>query len=111
MLLPARSRLQAFTLIELLIVLVIGSVLAIISVRFISESGRMLLDSGARQQLAATGSVINEKISRLLRPALPGSIRVTANGRCIEFIPVKVASVYTSLALNMAITDFTAVPV
>jgi len=111
MLLPARSRLQAFTLIELLIVLVVGSVLAIISVRFISESGRMLLDSGARQQLAATGSVINEKISRLLRPALPGSIRVTANGRCIEFIPVKVASVYTSLALNMAITDFSAVPV
>ncbi len=49
MLLPARSRLQAFTLIELLIVLVVGSVLAIISVRFISESGRMLLDSGARQ--------------------------------------------------------------
>ncbi len=108
---PVRSKQRAFTLIELLIVLVVGSILAIISVRFISENGRMLLDSGARQQLAATGNVINEKISRLLRPALPGSIRVTANGRCIEFIPVKAASVYTDLALNMAITDFSAVPV
>lgn len=111
MLLPARSRLQAFTLIELLIVIVVGSVLAIISVRFISESGRMLLDSSARQQLAATGSIINEKISRLLRPALPGSIRVTADGRCIEFIPVTVASVYTDLELNAPITGFSAVPV
>ena len=108
---PPRSKGQAFTLIELLIVLVVGSVLAIISVRFIGESARMLLDSGARQQLAATSSVISEKISRLLRPALPGSVRTTADGRCIEFIPVNVASVYTDLALNTAITGFSAVPV
>ncbi|MCD8530570.1 MAG: prepilin-type N-terminal cleavage/methylation domain-containing protein [Saccharospirillaceae bacterium] len=106
-----RSRQQGFTLIELLIVIVVGSILAIISVRFISESSRMLLDSGARQQLAATGSVISEKISRLLRPALPGSIRTTADGRCIEFIPVNVASVYTDLELNAPISGFSAVPV
>jgi MSHA biogenesis protein MshO len=91
---PPRSKGQAFTLIELLIVLVVGSVLAIISVRFIGESARMLLDSGARQQLAATSSVISEKISRLLRPALPGSIRTTADGRCIELANTGYVAIY-----------------
>ena len=100
-----------FTLIELLIALVVGSIIAIVSVRFVSESGRMLLDSGARQQLAATAAIISEKISRQLRPALPGSIRVTADGRCIEYIPVTAASVYTDLALNTPVSSFSVVPV
>ena len=101
---------SGFTLIELLITLMVGSIIAVISVRFIASSGQSLLDSGARQQLAATAAVINEQISRRLRQALPGSIRTTSDSLCIEFMPLLSASVYRDLDIGAALSSFTAIP-
>lgn len=88
-----------FTLIELVIVIVIGSILAIGSVAFISRSTAGFIDTGQRQQLAATAWIISQKFARDIRAALPNSVRLNADNSCIEFIPTVAASEYVQLPL------------
>jgi MSHA biogenesis protein MshO len=85
---------NGFTLIELIIVIVLLSILAVGSVKFISFSAQGYVDTVRRSELSSTGTIVNEKISRLVRDALPNSIRVTADSRCLELIPIIGASQY-----------------
>ncbi|MBQ0779683.1 MAG: prepilin-type N-terminal cleavage/methylation domain-containing protein, partial [Thalassolituus oleivorans] len=66
---------RGFTLIELVITIVLAGILATISVKFLQFSSQGLVSSAGRQQLAASGYVVNEQVSRAVRNALPGSIR------------------------------------
>ncbi|NRB38480.1 MAG: prepilin-type N-terminal cleavage/methylation domain-containing protein [Pseudomonadales bacterium] len=91
---------HGFTMIELIIVIVISSILGIGSVLFISRSTEGLINTGQRQQLAATGWIISEKFSRQLRSALPHSVRINNTNSCIEFIPTVAASEYITLPGN-----------
>ena len=102
---------RGFTLIELLIVIVLSSIVAVISVQFISRTTQGALDAAARQQLAATAAVIHEQVGRAVRQALPGSIRTTADGRCLEYIPVLTGSVYATLDTSRAVSSLTVLPV
>jgi MSHA biogenesis protein MshO len=85
---------KGFTLIELIVVIVIVSILAVGSVQFISFSARGYVDTARRSVLASTATILNEKITRALRDALPNSIRINAAQNCIEYIPVLSASRY-----------------
>lgn len=85
---------QGFTLIEIIMVIVILSVLSLGSVRFISFGAQGYVDTVRRSELSATATIVNEKISRLVRDALPGSVRVNSTQSCLEFIPVLSASRY-----------------
>lgn len=105
---------SGFTLIELVIVIVILSVLATGSVQFISFAAQGYVDTARRSGLASSASVVNEKIGRLLRQSLPGSVRVTANQACIEFIPVLSASYYVQAPIvgeSVVETEVHVVPV
>ena len=106
----AARNIRGFTLIELIIVIVLSSILAVVSVQFISRSVQGALDSANRQQLAATAAVIHEQIAAALRQALPGSVRVSADGRCVEYIPVLAGSVYAALDTSQAITELAVLP-
>lgn len=91
-----RIRLErGFTLIEIVIVIVILSILAVGSTQFISFSAQGYVDTVRRSELSSTATIVNEKISRLIRDALPNSIRITSGNRCIEFMPILAASRYT----------------
>lgn len=110
-----RSQPQSgFTFIELIIVIVILSVLSVGSVQFISFSAQGYVDTARRSSLASTASILNEKISRALRQALPGSVRVNADQSCIEFIPVLSASRYVQAPIAgspVSQTEVHAVPI
>ncbi|MEK9713148.1 MAG: type II secretion system protein [Thalassolituus sp.] len=101
---------RGFTLIELILTISVMGILALISVQFVKSSAQGFVSSAGRQQLASAGYVVNEQISRAIRDALPGSVRTTSDGLCIEYIPVKVASSYTDLQVGVSITQFSAVP-
>lgn len=95
----ASLRRFGFTLVELLIVIVIGGILATISVQFIINAVLGVSDTAERQQMVTVATLVAERISREVRQALPNSVRVfDKNGdgktECIEFIPVKQASRY-----------------
>ena len=85
-------RIRGFTLVELVIVIVILSVVATISVRFVSLSTQGAIDTSARQQRALKAAVISEQISRALRGAVPTSVRT--NGDCVEWMPIAAGSNY-----------------
>lgn len=105
---------QGFTLIELVIVIILLSVLAAGTVRFISFSAQGYLDTARRSALASTASIVNEKLSRALRQALPGSVRVNTDQSCVEFIPVLSASRYVQAPITgspVPQTEVHAVPI
>lgn len=81
-----------FTLIELVIVIVLLSILALGTTRYIIRSVEQYTVSADRTRLIAEGRVALEKVVRRLRNALPNSIRVSASGRCIEYFPVLTAA-------------------
>jgi MSHA biogenesis protein MshO len=105
-----------FTLVELVMVMVILSILAVGSVKFISFSAQGYVDTVRRSELSSTATIVNEKISRLVRDALPNSVRISADTRCLEFIPVLAASQYTQTPiagspLTIPRTTVTMVPI
>lgn len=104
---PLRER--GFTLVELITVIVILGVLALGTVGFISDSGRGLASTVARTELAGDARFLVERLSRDLRNALPGSLRVS--GGCLEFVPIVAASRYVTLPVATPATSFRSVPV
>jgi len=88
-------RRTGFTLIELLMVIVLLSIVATVSVRFVSLSTRGALDTGARQLRALQSVVISEQITRELREAFPLSVR--SNGSGSEGLPLQAGTTYLKL--------------
>lgn len=106
-------RSAGFTLIELIMVIVLLSIVATISVQFVALSTRGALDVSARQQRALQGVVISEQISRELREAFPLSIR--SEGNCLEWLPIMAGTAYTRLTRapdfeEIAVAPFSDVP-
>ncbi|MFY0699425.1 MAG: prepilin-type N-terminal cleavage/methylation domain-containing protein [Bermanella sp.] len=106
-----KNRASGFTLIEIIIVIVILSVLSIGSVQFISFSAQGYVDTARRGALASTANIANEKMTRLIREALPGSVRVNSTQSCIEFIPIIGATSYLNAPFDSAETTVSAVNV
>jgi MSHA biogenesis protein MshO len=104
-----RQRSGGFTLTELIIVIVITGIVATVSVQFVQFSVQGALDTASRQRLAQGGVIISEKLSLVLRNTLPGSIRVTDDAKCIEFIPIKAGSIYRDLTIGAPVDSFEAV--
>jgi MSHA biogenesis protein MshO len=102
---------RAFTLVELVMVMVVISILATGSVKFISQSAQGLVNSAERQSLASTASIAIEKVLRQVRGALPNSVRTFDDGgnSCIEFVPILHSSEYLSVPIIIAETDFEAI--
>ena len=98
---------RGFNLIELVVVIVVLGVLMAGTATYITNSMIAYDDVARRDQLTTQGRITIEKVSRILRSALPNSIRIQNN--CIEFLPIIGSSVYTSLPIDSAASSFTAV--
>ncbi|MCK7544290.1 type II secretion system GspH family protein [Marinobacter bryozoorum] len=102
-------RARGFTLVELVMVIVLLSIVATISVQFVAMSTRGALELSARQKRALQGVVVSEQLSRDLRSAFAFSVR--ANGNCIEWLPIAGATLYRSLTRPPDQDDIDIVPV
>ncbi len=98
-----------FTLVELITVIVILGVLAMGTVSFISDSSNGFSSTVSRTQLGTEARFVVDRLSRELRNALPGSLRVS--GGCIEYLPIVAASRYVTLPVATSATSFRSVPV
>ncbi|MGK0442418.1 MAG: MSHA biogenesis protein MshO [Pseudohongiellaceae bacterium] len=83
---------QGFTLIEMVSVIVLLGILSAGATLFIGDSVRIYTDNTRRSELTHQGRFAIERVSREIRNALPGSIRV--QGDCVEFAPIVAASSY-----------------
>ncbi len=102
------TRLTAFTLIELVMVIVVLGILATGSVKFISHSAQGLVDSAERQALASSAYIAVEKVLREVRRALPNSVHTFSDGgnTCLEMVPIRHSSEYLSVPTASPATSF-----
>ena len=103
---------RGFTLIELIVVISLLGVVSLVSVGFITSTVQGYADLTRRDQLSSAVRVAVERMARELRNALPNSIRVSADGSCMEFIPTLAASVYIAVPTSSAVASsaFASVP-
>src|SRR5690606_15244179 len=77
-----------FSLIELIVVIVVLSILATFGAQFIVSSTQNYEQTRTRALLVNTGRQALEQMTRQLRGALPYSVIVTNNNRCLKFLPI-----------------------
>lgn len=93
---------RGFSLIELIVVLTLLSVISVIGTRFIVQSAEIYSAQANRAQLIASARQATERMVRQIRTALPNSLRISASGNCIEFVPVIGASYYLGQVSDVA---------
>ncbi len=103
--------LNAFTLVELVMVIVVLGILATGSIKFISQSAQGMVDTAERQALASSATIAVEKVLREVRRALPNSVRQFSDGgnECLELVPILFSSEYISIPIASNATSFNAV--
>lgn len=100
-----KSKQQAFTLIELIMVIVLLGVMAVGVSGFLGLSSQTFVNISERDELLNSARFVVERLNRELRNAVPNSIRIsnqagaTANNRtqCIEFVPIVASTFYTDI--------------
>jgi len=102
---------KAFSLLELIIVLVLVSILAISLSGLTRDSVSSYIDAKDRSRLGQSSKWIVEKISREVREALPQSVRTgsASSYYCLEFMAIVNASSYVNLSETGNIISFNAV--
>ena len=81
-------RMQGFTLVEAVVVIVITGILGAMVAVFIKQPVSSYIDSARRAALTDVADTAVRRMSRDISKALPNSIR-TPTTQCIEFIPTK----------------------
>ncbi len=107
-------RQNGFTLVELVMVIVLLGVAGVGVSSLISSSVQAYVDVARRDDLSQQGRYAVERMTRELRNALPGSVRVNGSGgsnavQCLEFVPIVAASSYLDLPVSSAASSFEAV--
>lgn len=93
---PRGAPQAGFTLVEMVLVIAITGVLAAVVSSFIVQPVMGYLGSTARSTLGAQADGALRHMARELRSALPNSVRVTASGLALEFIPASGGARYAT---------------
>lgn len=85
---------SGFSLIELIVVIVILSILAVFGSQFVITTTQNYEQTRTRALLVNTGRQALERMSRQLRGALPYSVIATDGNTCIKFMPIAGGGIY-----------------
>lgn len=100
------KRIDGFTLIELILTIVVVGIVALAASNTLLLGFQSYNDSIDRQDNQMQAKFIIEKLSRELRHAVPNSVEISGNGRCVSFIPVEASAFYLTLpAVNQKQID------
>jgi MSHA biogenesis protein MshO len=79
---------SGFTLIELIITIVLGGIVAAITSSILTQPINAYMDSSRRATLTATADSALQRMERDIRRALPNSIRISADGKTLELLHI-----------------------
>lgn len=92
-------RTRGFTLIEMILTIIVGSILVLGIAGFVELGSRGYADTVARQRIQTQATFVLEKMTRELRHAVPNSIAISDDKQCVSFFPIVYSGFY---ALNAA---------
>jgi len=101
---------NGFTLIELILVIVVGGIVAAMTTSILTLPINAYVDSSRRANLTSIADMAMKRMQRDIRSALPNSIRVSADGQTLELLHVVDAGRYRATLADDAsgdILDFT----
>jgi len=110
-----KRKVKAFTLIELVLVMVILGVMSVGIAGFISMSSQVFVNVSERDEILSNARFVIERMNREVRNAVPNSTRIltTSSFQCIEFMPIKGSAFYTEIPVapepiskNFTVIDF-----
>jgi len=78
---------KGFTLIELIMVMVILGIILAVGSRFVLHAVDSYRSGEVENKVLGEGRLAMEQMTRYLRASVPNSLRVSASGNCIEFMP------------------------
>ncbi|MFA0628031.1 PilW family protein [Vibrio sp. 10N.222.49.A3] len=90
-------RRQGFTLIEMIITMIVGSILVVGIAGFVELGARGYADTVDRQRLQTQAKFVLEKITREVRHAVPNMFNqnaVVPGSRCVSFFPIVTSGIY-----------------
>ncbi len=85
-LLPRHRSVKAFTLVELVVVLVVVGIMAALGGMFIVQPIQGFLDLSRRARLVDGAETALRRMQRDVRGALPNSVRISCGGNCLELL-------------------------
>ncbi|MEZ8041371.1 PilW family protein [Vibrio sp. 1F263] len=88
---------QGFTLIEMIITMIVGSILVVGIAGFVELGARGYADTVDRQRLQTQAKFVLEKITREVRHAVPNMFSqnaVVPGSRCVSFFPIVTSGIY-----------------
>lgn len=92
--LRSSASLRGFTLVEMIISIVITGIVVSMIALFGRNQIGAYIDAGNRAELADAADTAVRRIARDLQGALPNSVRVSAAGDLLEFVPIRDAGRY-----------------
>ena len=105
---------RGFTLVELVVTIVLMGILGAGTVSFLMTSTESYVDTSVRNQLGGLGRLTITKLERVIRTAVPNSLRVTSVGaggdQCLEYLPLAAATSYLDVSFISASNTITMVP-
>jgi MSHA biogenesis protein MshO len=101
---PSSTRLNAgITLVELITVMLLLGILAVGVTSYLRLGATMYTEATSVQQVLQQSRFALERVTREVRGAVPGSVRVNGNSNnsinCVEFAPVAQSGIYRDLPL------------
>ncbi|EPI8560204.1 PilW family protein [Vibrio fluvialis] len=90
-------RTRGFTLIEMILTIIVGSILVLGIAGFVELGSRGYADTVARQRIQTQAKFVLEKMARELRHAIPNSLAIstdTASQQCLSFYPIVYSGFY-----------------
>jgi len=85
---PRPLKQEGFTLIEMIIVIVLGGIIASITTSILTLPVQAYVDSARRATLTDSAESALQRMQRDIQAALPNSIRVSADGQSLELIHI-----------------------
>lgn len=92
----SRCAQRAFTLIELLLVIVVLTVVAVGTSQFVQFGAQIYTQGNDRAEAVAQGRFLLLRLEKELRNSAPNSLRVNGDGSCLEYTPFKASGSYVN---------------